>query len=211
MTTYAFDDAELAKLKDKTILIIGASSGIGLETVKLAHRNGAKVAIGDWNDAAGQALASELKDRVLFRKCDVSSWPDVLSLFQAAHDTFGPLDAVLSNAGINREDFLADSFDAATGELLPPDLKVLDVNLVGAVYAVKCAVHFFAKRQTEVRCQIVLTGSAASFLDTPPLHLYCASKAGILGLMRGLRTQLVRRNIVSLFAPPPPPPPPPAP
>lgn len=37
MTTYAFDDAELAKLKDKTILIIGAASGIGLETVKLAH------------------------------------------------------------------------------------------------------------------------------------------------------------------------------
>lgn len=113
---------------------------------------------------------------------------------------------MLSNAGINREDFLADSFDTATGELLPPDLKVLDVNLVGAVYAVKCAAHFFAKRQqqqqTETQCsscQIVLTGSAASFLDTPPLHLYCASKAGVLGLMRGLRTQLVRRNIVSLF------------
>ncbi|KKY16029.1 putative short-chain dehydrogenase reductase sdr [Diplodia seriata] len=138
MTTYAFDDAELSKLKDKTILIIGAASGIGLETVKLAHKHGANIAIGDWNETQGRALAAELQDRVLFRPCDITSWPAVLALFHAAHAFFGGApDAVLCNAGINREDFLADAYDDETGELLPPDLKVLDVNLAGAVYAVK--------------------------------------------------------------------------
>lgn len=83
MTTYAFDDSELAQLRGKTVLIIGAASGIGYETVKLAHSmknlastllcmdhyaypfclgNGANVAIGDWNEAQGQALATELKE-----------------------------------------------------------------------------------------------------------------------------------------------------
>lgn len=68
------------------------------------------------------------------------------------------------------------------------------MNLVGAAYTVKIAVHFFSK-WPETKCQIVLTASAASYLDTPPLYLYCAAKAGVIGLMRGLRCQLVKQNI----------------
>ncbi|EKG12948.1 Glycoside hydrolase family 16 [Macrophomina phaseolina MS6] len=201
MTTYAFDDSELSQLRGKTILIIGAASGIGHETVKLAHSYGANVAIGDWNAAQGQALATELHERVFFRKCDVSSWDDVLELFQETWKTFGPIHAVLSNAGINKEDIFKDVVDYNTGKLLPPDTKIVEVNLLGMVYVVKCAVHYFAK-WPETRCQIVLTGSAASFLDTPPLHLYCASKAGVLGFMRSLRTQLVSKNItINMVAP----------
>ncbi|EOD43776.1 putative short chain dehydrogenase reductase protein [Neofusicoccum parvum UCRNP2] len=133
MTTYSFNDSELAELKGKTILIIGAASGIGYETVKLAHSNGANVAIGDWNQTEGQAFAAELKERVLFRRCDVSSWDDVLELFQAAWKAFGIIHAVLSNAGINKEDIFRDEIDSKTGKLLPPDLKLLDVNLTGMV------------------------------------------------------------------------------
>lgn len=94
---------------------------------------------------------------------------------------------------MNREDFLTENLDA-NGRLLPPSLDSIDVNLVGAVYTVKIAVHFFSK-WPETRCQIVLTASAASYLDTPPMYLYCAAKAGVLGLMRGLRSQLVKQNI----------------
>lgn len=119
----------------------------------------------------------------------------MLELFQETWKTFGPIHAVLSNAGINKEDIFKDVVDYNTGKLLPPDTKIVEVNLLGMVYVVKCAVHYFAK-WPETRCQIVLTGSAASFLDTPPLHLYCASKAGVLGFMRSLRTQLVSKNIV---------------
>jgi NAD(P)-dependent dehydrogenase (short-subunit alcohol dehydrogenase family) len=101
---------------------------------------------------------------------------------------------------MNEEDLLAESLDA-NGRLLPPNLGSIDVNLVGAIYTVKLAVHFFNK-WPETKCQIVLTASAASYLDTPPLYLYCAAKTGVLGLMRGLRSQLVKQNItINVVAP----------
>ena len=131
----------------------------------------------------------------------MTQWDEVLDLFETTVNSFGKIHAVLSNAGINTEDFLAKEFDSVTGKLLPPDLGLLDANLVGMVYVVKCAVYCFEK-WPQSRCQIVLTGSAASYLDTPPLHLYCASKAGVLGLMRSLRSQLVKRNVtVNVVAP----------
>lgn len=139
--------------------------------------------------------------RVLFHKTDVSNFSDVIALFEAAHAKFGIIKAVLSNHGIANENFLADEFDA-TGKLLPPNMKTIDVNLTGTVYVAKLAAHYFRK-WPEVRCQLVMTGSAASFVDTPPLHLYCASKAGILGLMRSLRTQVLKNDnfTVNMIAP----------
>lgn len=126
----------------------------------------------------------------------------MLELFQATWTTFGIINAVLSNAGISNEDFLKDEVDPATGKLLPPNVKTIDVNLTGTIYVAKCAAHYF-KKWPATRCQLVMTGSAASFIDTPPLHLYCASKAGILGFMRSLRTQLVKNNnmTVNMVAP----------
>jgi NAD(P)-dependent dehydrogenase (short-subunit alcohol dehydrogenase family) len=139
--------------------------------------------------------------RVLFRKCDVTKWSDVLALFEETRKTFGIIHAVLSNAGVSQEDLLQDHLDAQTGELLAPDCKVLDINLTGTLYVVKCAVHYFRK-WPKTQTQIVMTGSAASYIDTPPLHIYCASKAGVLGLMRSLRTQLVKENItINMIAP----------
>ncbi|KFY65403.1 hypothetical protein V496_02595 [Pseudogymnoascus sp. VKM F-4515 (FW-2607)] len=201
MTTYDFKDSELESLRDKTVLITGASTGIGRDTVKLAHQYGANIAVGDWNAVEGEKLAAELGDRVLFHKTDVSNFSDVVALFEAAHAKFGIINAVLSNHGISNENFLADEFDAA-GKLLPPNMKTIDVNLTGTVYVAKLAAHYFRK-WPDVRCQLVMTGSAASFVDTPPLHLYCASKAGILGLMRSLRTQVLKNDnfTVNMIAP----------
>lgn len=140
--------------------------------------------------------------RVLFRKCDVTKWSDVLAIFELTRKTFGIIHAVLSNVGVHQGDLLLqDNLDPKTGELLAPDRKVLDINLTGTLYMVKCAVHYF-RQWPETRTQIVMTGSAASYIDTPPLHIYCASKAGILGLMRSLRTQLVKENItINMIAP----------
>jgi NAD(P)-dependent dehydrogenase (short-subunit alcohol dehydrogenase family) len=125
----------------------------------------------------------------------------VLETFQAAWKKFGIIHAVLSNAGVNKEDIFTDEIDPSTGKLMVPDLKSVEINLFGHFFVAKCAVHYFAK-WPETRCQIVFTGSAASFIDTPPLHLYCAAKAGVLGFMRSLRTQLIKKNItVNMVAP----------
>ena len=130
---------------------------------------------------------------------------------------------MLANAGTHAfETLLEDKFEE-DGTLAAPSLKSLEVNLHGAVYCTKAAIHYFQK-QPGKQCQLVLTGSAArlvsslvrhvvcfqlivanktrSILDTPPLFLYCAGKAGVLGLMRGLRKGLPSDQItVNMVAP----------
>lgn len=163
--------------------------------------NGAKVAVGDWNEDAA-ALIADFGDRALFKKCDVSNWDDVLSLFEEAHNKFGVIHSVISNAGINtHEGFLADEFDKKSGKLLAPSLKSIDVNLVGPIYMTKCAIHFFRK-WPDVASQLVITSSAGAFFPAPPIHLYCAAKTGLLGLMRALRTETIKENItINIVAP----------
>ncbi|KAF7555080.1 hypothetical protein G7Z17_g2417 [Cylindrodendrum hubeiense] len=194
MTTYSISVDDLVSLKDKTILITGAATGIGRSAVKIALENGANVAVGDWNEEAALLIAP-FGDRALYKKCDVSNWDDVLGLFEEAHKKFGVIHSVISNAGINtHEGFLSDEFDKKSGKLLAPSVKSIDVNLVGQIYVTKCAIHFFRK-WPDVSSQLVITSSAGAFFPAPPIYLYCAAKAGLLGLMRGLRTETIKENI----------------
>lgn len=140
----------------------------------------------------------------MFKKCDITNWADVVSFFQCAYNKFGGIDAVVSNAGINKP----ESFDEPSGgvtteasKLKPPDISVLRVNVVGTWYVTKCAMHFFGKH-SETSSQLVLFGSVASFFDTPPLYTYCSSKGAVMGLMRALRTQVNKQNVtVNMIAP----------
>ncbi|KAK6387664.1 hypothetical protein LTS17_000933 [Exophiala oligosperma] len=145
-----------------------------------------------------------LTRRVLFQKCDMSNWESVVDFFKKTWEAFGAIDVVLANAGIHSEKtWLADALRVSE-ELVHPDMNTMRVNLDGMVYMTQCAIHYFARRP-EVKTQLVFTGSAASFLDTPPLYQYCASKAGVLGLMRSLRTDIPRitkgQTTVNMVAP----------
>lgn len=162
----------------------------------------------DITRSAGEELAASLNSqaspptgRAIFVHTDISNWDSLLEAFQEGHKKFGQIDAVCANAGTNSwDDLFHEEFDA-TGKLRAPTMKLLDINLYGTIYTAKAAVHYFAKN-IDGKGQLILTGSAASFFDTPPLYLYCASKGGVLGFMRGLRTQLCRRNItVNMVAP----------
>ena len=140
----------------------------------------------------------------MFKKCDVSIWKDVIEFFQETYQKFGTIDTVISNAAINKVETLneLDATDSTDGEeLQEPDVSVLKVNMIGTWYVARCAIHFFRKHP-ETRSQLVLFGSVASYFDTPPLYTYCASKAGVLGLFRALRTQTVKYNIsVNMIVP----------
>lgn len=146
-------------------------------------------------------LTRDTSSNVLFKKCDVSNWSELLGFFQLTYDKFGTIDSVISNAGISRVETLEDPPDTPTSELPPPDISVLSVNMIGTWYVTKAALHFFRKNP-ETKSQLVLFGSVASYFDTPPLYTYCASKAGVMGLMRALRTQVPKDNIsVNMIAP----------
>lgn len=139
---------------------------------------------------------------ILFIKTNVAAWDDVLSAFEAGLKNFSSINAVISNAGINSAETLLDfEVDKENQLLLPPKLDSLNVNLIGHMYVVRCAMYYFRKNKTQAG-HIVLTTSAAAFLDTPPLYIYSTAKAGLLGLMRSLRTTVTKENItINAIAP----------
>lgn len=128
-------------------------------------------------------------------------WQDQVDLFRKTAEKYGRIDIVLANAGVDEvlEDVFVDSL-TDSGQLEEPSLIVLDINLRGAIYTAKLALSYFRKRKT--KGSLVLTGSAASYLDTPGIPVYNASKHVVLGLMRSLRDTLteeglIRANIVA--------------
>lgn len=121
------------------------------------------------------------------------NWNDQLNLFESTVAKHGRIDVVLANAGVHEklEDVFADIFDS-NGRLQEPSLVVLDINLRGAVFTTKLALHYFRKQPG--LGSIVLTGSLASYLPTTGIPMYNTSKHGLLGLMRSLRGTLASQD-----------------
>ena len=87
-------------LENKVAIVTGGSSGLGLAITRFIVACGGKVVVGDIDEAAGAALAAELKG-VAFLRCDVASAEDNDALVRKALGTFGALDIAVNNAGIS--------------------------------------------------------------------------------------------------------------
>ncbi|KAK5082311.1 hypothetical protein LTR05_007457 [Lithohypha guttulata] len=199
-------DIDTDKISGKTAVVTGGASGIGEAYVRAFVSAGAHVCIGDLNTQNGERLSKELPN-VKFVKCDVTSWEDQIELFKTAV-TFSPsgkLSYVVANAGIFKADTV---YDVSASEPSKPDLQVLDVNIVGAMYTIKLALHYFVQQNgTEISPKqedtaLVLIGSGASFLDGPRAPTYAASKWAMRGIMHSLRrTAFYHGSRVNLIAP----------
>ncbi|KAH7161910.1 hypothetical protein EDB81DRAFT_756408 [Dactylonectria macrodidyma] len=208
MTAVPFNTAELSRLCGKTILLTGCSSGIGRATATTAYKHGANLILADWNEKELIGLVEELEGRgrhegrLAFRKTNVADWNDMAEVFEHGFKTFGAIDVVISNAGVNwGETLLEHNVEPVTNKLKQPSLEGLQINLIGHIYAVNCATYYFAKRQNG-QCQIIITSSAAAFLDSPPLYLYATAKAGLAGMMRSLRHDLPKQGVtINVVAP----------
>jgi len=118
----------------------------------------------------------------------------------------GRVDIVVANAGISGADsvFLGN-IEAEEPE--EPKMKILEVNLVGVLYSIKLALHYF-RRQTALNKGdpldqvLVLQGSLAGYLDLPGALQYSAAKFGLRGMMRDLRrTEHVHNIRVNYIGP----------
>ena len=89
----------MGRLDGKVAIITGGASGIGEGTVKLFVGHGAKVVIADVQDQAGERIARELGENVVYQHTDVSKEADIEAMINLAVSKFGRLDCLFNNAG----------------------------------------------------------------------------------------------------------------
>ncbi|MQA01883.1 MAG: 3-oxoacyl-ACP reductase [Streptosporangiales bacterium] len=174
------------RLENQVAVVTGGGSGIGLATVKRLAAEGARVVVGDVDDAAGQAAADEVKGTYVH--ADVTDATDVERLFRTAHETYGSVDVAFNNAGISPPD---DDSILTTG----PDVwaKVQQVNLT-SVYLCCQAVLPYMREQG--KGSIINTASFVAVLGAATSQIaYTASKGGVLAMSRELGVQFAREGI----------------
>ena len=167
------------RVRDKVVVITGAAQGIGRGCAELLAQEGARVMIGDVQEAAGAAAAAAIRAAggdAAFRQTDVVVEEQCAALMNAAVQTYGRIDALVNNVGW---------FPRATLEETTTDLweQVLNVNLRSAFYCCKYAVPHL---QAAGGGSIVNIGSIHGLQGTPNLVAYSAAKGGLLALTRTL-------------------------
>lgn len=162
------------RLQDKVAVITGGGSGIGEATAELFHAEGAKVVVVDVSGAQ-EEVAKRLGDGAVAVHADVTSAQDVQAAIRTAVDTFGRLDVLFNNAGI-------DGALAPVAEYDPDDFDaVVAVNLRGVFLGIRYAVPEMVKTGGG---SIISTSSMAASVVFPQMGPYSATKAGVLGLTR---------------------------
>jgi len=192
------DNASFKSLDGKTIIVTGASSGIGLETAELFYELGSNVVF-----VGGRKIPTTYipldSPRVLICQCDIGSWDSQVDVFVATIEKFGSVDIVCPNAGVAEPQgqYFNLKLDDV-GRPLPLDLKVIDVDMKGTAYSVALAFHYMKAKGGSV----IIVSSRAGYGGMPEMPSYSASKHGATGLLRSLNSPASAHNIaLSLVAP----------
>lgn len=177
-------------------LVTGGSRGIGRAVVARLAQDGYDIGLCfQSNKTEAENAATEARSfgaRVLASRVDVADNADVRAFVQAVEDELGPVDAVVTSAGIVRDGPLATMADSAWQD-------VLDVNLGGTYNVCRAVIRKMMRRRSGA---IVTVSSVAGIVGPPMQTNYAASKAGIIGFTKALSREVGRYGIrVNAVAP----------
>lgn len=170
----------------RVVLVTGGSRGIGLATARRFLALGDKVAV-TYN-------TSPPPNEFLAVRCDVRSPDDVDRAFTEVENALGPVEVLVSNAGITRDGLLLRMKESDFAD-------VLDANLTGTFRVCKRATASMLRAR---RGRMILVSSVVGLLGQAGQANYAASKAGLVGFARSLARELGSRGItVNVVAPGP--------
>ena len=180
----------MTSLSGRTVLIAGASSGIGAGFARTCAAAGAKVVLGARRRDRVDALAREIGAQALGVEMDVTREASVRAAFDAAEARFGLVDGVVANAGVGVG---GRSTDVAEGDIR----KVMDTNLLGTMLVAREAARRMIAGGTREsgRGRVVLIGSITARQHGTGDAIYAATKAGLAHLGRQLAREWVRQGI----------------
>ena len=179
-------------MKNKVVVITGASSGIGRALAKEFASKGARLSLGARRTELLEKLRFELPGtEILIQKTDVSNENDCRMLIEETIKRFGQIDVLINNAGISMRALFEDV-----------DLNVIrqlmDVNFYGTVYCSKYALPYLLK----TKGSLVGVISIAGYVGLPGRTGYSASKFAIRGFLDTVRIENLKKGLHVLVAAP---------
>ncbi|MFC0875996.1 SDR family oxidoreductase [Saccharicrinis sp. FJH2] len=181
-------------MKDKVVIITGASSGIGLALARQYAIKGSHLVLAARSLDKLNELSIELEKsgiQVLAVKTDVSIESDCKNLVEKAVSKFGRVDVLINNAGISMR---ANFMDVELSVLK----RLMDVNFWGTVYCTKYALPYLLKSKGS----LVGVSSIAGYVGLPGRTGYSASKFAMHGFLNTVRTENLKKGLHVLIAAP---------
>ncbi len=166
----------------KVAVITGAGAGIGKACAIRFARSGFNVLVADLSETAAHSTCKIIEENggnALSNQADVSSEQDCHSFAETALKTWGRIDTLVANAGVQDGGSLLDTNESDWE-------KILGVNLKGAAYSCKAVLPTMIENQSGT---IVINSSLNALFGNPGMAIYDMSKAGTLGLMRSLAVE----------------------
>jgi short-subunit dehydrogenase len=173
-------------IKNKVVIVTGASSGIGAATARQFGREGARVVLAARRMERLESLTQEITAmnngaEAIAVRADLTNLDDINSLIQGTVDKFGHIDVLVNNAGFGRLDWL---------EKLDPvkDIQAqFDVNVMGVIQTTRQALPVMIKQRSG---HVINMCSMAGLVAAPTYTIYAASKHAVHGFSEALRREV---------------------